>query len=192
MATYESYREQTTQSDSVIQSSQSSTFIPVILQESDYGIPLMLRTRTELIDGTLPISKGGTGISNLQGARLIASNVDGTSFEEVDIPIEYLYGLDSNIQEKLNNLRNYTIVVTSEDWVPDDNGYYKEISLNGIKSTDNPMIGLLIQSDTDTEIEEERYAYSCIDKVEIFDNNIKLYCSDEAPTKNITLRIACV
>lgn len=193
MATYETFEEQTLQSTPVaVQSSQALDFVPVILQEAGSGTPLMLRTRTELIEGIMPASKGGTGIDTLQGGRFIASNVDGTSLEEVDIPVQYLSGLKSNVQEKLDGLRAYTLVVTTGSWVSDSNGYYKEFALEGIKSTDNPIIGLLIQSDTSTEVEKEKYAYSCIDKADILDNKVKFRCFDEVPTKEITLNFVCM
>lgn len=193
MATYETFEEQTLQDTPVaVQSSQSLNFVPVILQEAGSGTPLMLRTRTELIEGIMPASKGGTGIDTLQGGRFIASNVDGTSLEEVDIPVQYLSGLKSNVQEKLDGLRAYTLVVTTGSWVSDSNGYYKEFTLKGIKSTDNPIIGLLIQSDTSTEVEKEKYAYSCIDKADILDDKVKFRCFDEVPTKEITLNFVCM
>lgn len=193
MATYETFEEQTLQDTPVaVQSSQALNFVPVILQEAGSGTPLMLRTRTELIEGIMPASKGGTGIDTLQGGRFIASNVDGTSLEEVDIPVQYLSGLKSNVQEKLDGLRAYTLVVTTGSWVSDSNGYYKEFTLKGIKSTDNPIIGLLIQSDTSTEVEKEKYAYSCIDKADILDDKVKFRCFDEVPTKEITLNFVCM
>lgn len=193
MATYETFEEQTLQTTPVaVQSSQALGFIPVTLQETESGTPLMLRTRTELIEGVMPASKGGTGIDELQGGRFIASNVDGTALEEVDIPIQYLSGLKTNIQDKLDGLRVYTLVVTTGSWISDSNGYYKEFTLTGIKSTDNPIIGLLIQSNTSTEVEKEKYAYSCIDKVDVLDNKVKFRCFDEAPTKEITLNFVCM
>ena len=196
MAFYETYEEFEQQSLSAetetVSSSESLGFNPVILQVTESGTPLMLKTRTELIEGVMPPSKGGTGIDVLRGGRFIASNVDGTSFEEVDIPVEYLSGLTSNVQDRLDNLRVYTLKVTTGSWGSDSNGYYKEFNLKGIKSTDNPIIGLILKSDTSDAVENEKYAYSCIDKVDILDNKVKFRCFDEVPTSEISLSFICM
>ena len=192
MATYESVEDQALQTTSAIQSSAVSDFVPVVLQEVGSGIPLILKTRTEFIEGILPTTKGGTGLGELVGKRLIASNVDGSSFEEVDILVKHLSGLRENVQDKLDSLRSYTLAVTTGGWISDNNGYYKEFTITGIKSTDNPIVGLIVNSTTSSDVEKEKYAYSCIDKVDTSTDKVVFRCFDEVPTKEITLLFVCM
>lgn len=190
MAVYESIDNTSTKS--VLKSSDNFEFVPVLLQEVDGSTPLMIRTRTELIDGVLPTTKGGTGINKLDGKRLIASNVDGSSLEEVDVLIEHLSGLNTNIQKKLDTIRSYSLPITTEDWLTGDNGFYKEFELLGIQPTDNPLIGLSTSSSTITDIDNEKYSYSCIDKIDTDTDKIIIHCFEEKPTVNINLSIVCI
>lgn len=193
MATYETVADQVLQSSvTAIRSSAISGFILANLEESDSGTPLLVKTRPELIDGTMPIGKGGTGIDELRGKRLIASNADGTSFEEVDVLLEYFSGLRTNIQDKLDTLRNFIVNLSTSEWVSDSNGYYKEIAVENITSADNPFIGLAIQSTTSSEVEKEKYAYSCIDNVTVNDGKVTFRCFDETPSMDISLIFVCM
>lgn len=180
MATYETVNE------------QGPDFKVTTLMESDTNAPLHIKTRTEFIDGTLGISKGGTGINTLEGKRLIASNIDGTSLEEIDVGLEYFSGLRTNIQDKLDSIRSFSVDVTVDDWNTDSDGYYKEITVNDIKSTDNPIIGLTTKSTSVDGVESEKYAYSCIDKVTVLDNKVIFRCFEEIPTVDISLIFVCV
>lgn len=188
MATYESIEETTVNPVSI----DIADFLPVVLQELDNGKPIMLKTRTELIEGTLPTSKGGTGISKLDGKRLIASNTDGSSLEEVDVLIEHLAGLNTNVQKKLDSIRSYQLSLSTEEWSTDDIGYYKEVEVLGILPTDNPLIGLSISSTTTDDIETEKYSYSCIDKIDTDTDKVIIHCFDETPTTDINLVIVCI
>lgn len=193
MATYETVGDNASDVlSTTIRSSGVSEFIPVNLEETDNGIPILIRAKAELIDGIMGLAKGGTGIDSLKGKRLIASNTDGTSFEEVDVLLEHLSGLHVNIQDKLDSLRSFSVDVPTDNWTSDSNGYSKEVIVNDIKSTDNPIIGLITRATSATDIKSEKYAYSCIDRVVVNDNSVVFQCFDEIPSTNISLLFVCV
>lgn len=194
MAIYEVVVDQANQPILQLRSNTSPTsnYIPVELEEMESGTPLFSKTSTTLIEGVLPSTKGGTGIDELTGSRIIASNVDGTSFEEVDVSIKHLFGLRVNVQDKLDSIRTYITTIAPDDWVFEDTMYHKEVSLSGITSNDYPIIGLSIQSSNPTDIESEKYAYSCIDRVSTGTDKVTFYCFYEAPSTEITLTLTCV
>lgn len=193
MATYETVGDNTSEVLPVtLRTSEVSEFIPVNLEETDNGTPIIIKTKAELIDGIMGLAKGGTGINSLKGKRLIASNADGTSFEEVDVLLEHFSGLHVNIQDKLDSLRSFSVDVSIDNWVSNNNGYSKEVIINGIRLTDNPIIGLITKATSATDVKSEKYAYSCIDKVDINDNSVVIHCFDEIPTVNISLLFICI
>lgn len=180
-------------------SAVSSSEFRIVKPQSDDGTPLMIETLAECIVGVIPTSKGGTGLSELEGNKLIASSKDGNFLEEIEVPINHLSGLKENIQSKLDSIRSYTLPITADSslWnstVSDDGTttYFKEFPLEGIKSTDNPIIGLKLSSNTKEGIAKEQYAYSCMSLVNTEDDKLIVYCFDEIPTVDITICLTCV
>lgn len=150
------------------------------------------KTRAECTEGIMPVSKGGTGITELHGNKLIASNTDGSFFEEVDINVSNLSGIKENIQDKLDQIRTFIVSIpSSTNWTNSTNKYLAEIPLEGIKSTDNPIVGLMTQSATLSGVDNENYAYSCIDSLTTKDNTIVLTCFEEIPKTSIKLILSC-
>ena len=113
--------------------------IPVIMTD-DNGNPLHPRVFLGNVCGTLPVSKGGTGINKLTGSKLIASSESGDFFEEIDIDVK-------SISERLHALRTYDVDVDVNNWISSSDGYINEIPVAGITGEDNPIVSLLAKSD---------------------------------------------
>ena len=181
----------------------TSSGFRIVTPQDDKGTPLLCRTRTECIDGVLPVTKGGTGITNIMGSKLIASCADGISLEEIEVPVDYLSGLTGNIQSLLNakadSIRTFEVPVSNDSnaWTTvtdSDSNQYKtrSIPVTGILATDNPITGLQVTSTTKTGIESEEFAFSCVDFVETFDESITLYCYGDIPTAAFTMSLTCI
>lgn len=158
------------------------------------GTSLMFKTRIECLEGVLPVSKGGTGIHKLVGSKMIASSVDGTTFEEIDVPVEYLSGLKENVQDKLSSIRSYSLTIPTgeSNWVSETVGYSQTFTVSGILETDNPIIGLQSSSLDNASLFNEQYAYGCIDAVTTGNNTVTIYCFEEIPGTEITISISCI
>ena len=180
-----------------------SSGFKIVTPQGNDGIPLLFRTRTECIEGILPISKGGTGISEITGSKLIASSVSGSSLEEIDIPVSYLSGLTGNIQSILNtkedSIRSYSVNVTStkSSWTSHtDNGvvqyWSKVIPLSGITENDNPLVSLIPSSSSKDGIVAEQYAFSCMNHLITSNGSITIYCFDDLPSTDFIIQLICV
>lgn len=181
----------------------TSSGFRIVTPQDDKGTPLLCRTRTECIDGVLPVTKGGTGITNIIGSKLIASCADGISLEEIEVPVDYLSGLTGNIQSLLNakadSIRTFEVPVSNDSnaWTTvtdSDSNQYKtrSIPVTGILATDNPITGLQVTSTTKTGIESEEFAFSCVDVVETFNGSIRLNCYGDIPTAAFTMSLTCI
>lgn len=107
--------------------------------------------------------------------------------------------VNANVQKilatHLANSKTYSVLVSNIDpssWNTETVGFSRTVTVNGIRSTDNPIIGLKIRSTTKKNIEAEKYAYSCIDSIVTGDDSITLYCFEEIPITDITLLLSCV
>ena len=188
MAVYETATQANTNNTTSIDLTNAHFVTPT---NSD-GKTLVFKTRTEAIEGTLPISKGGTGITDLDGGKLIASNETGELFEEVDIPVSAFKGLQGNIQDQIDSKRTYTVTVPTSGWTSITGGFKQTVTVSGITGDDNPLVGLKTTGTNTTTISNEKYAFSCLDRVETTTNAIVLYCYSEKPSINITLQLTCV
>lgn len=175
----------------------------IVTPQDSKGTPLLCRTRTECIDGVLPVTKGGTGITNITGSKLMASCADGISLEEIDVPVNHLSGLRGNIQSLIDGkedaIRTYVVSVSnsSSSWTSatdsDSTTYYKRtITVNGILSTDNPITGLYLGSSNASGVDSEKIAFGCIDFIETNNNSITLYCYGDKPTSAFQIYLVCI
>lgn len=188
MALYET----TTQASSTNTTQIDLTNVHFVTPINSDGKTLVIKTRAEVLEGTLAVSKGGTGINELDGGKLIASNEDGKLFEEVDVPVSIFKGLKGNIQEQINKTRSYLATIPAASWTTISGGFKQTVIVSGITENDNPIVGLKPVGTDSLTISNEKYAFSCLDKVETTNNAIVLYCYNEKPTMNITLQLTCV
>lgn len=74
---------------------------PVNLSDGDNN-PISVIAQARDIDGVIPISKGGSGLSKIEGGKLLASSESGAFFEEIDVNPHHLSGITENIQFQLD------------------------------------------------------------------------------------------
>lgn len=178
--------------ESVGQSDLPVIQIPIV-KVGDIAYPVI---PTYVINGIIPISRGGTGIRELTGGnKFITSNVDGKLMEEVDFSLSD-YEADKNTLKRLiAKNRFYEALVLKDEFGENSisgEGYAQTISVPGITEDDNPIIGLLTTATTTTALTREREAYSCIDNVLIRNNEIIVICLSKLPTKSIIIGLNCI
>jgi len=162
---------------------------------AEYGAYHFPAALANLIQGTIPVRSGGTGIDSLTGGKLMASNEDGLMMEEIDVPVQSLAHLRGNIQDQLDKARTYIVAVPTTGWVenPDGDGYKQVIEVVGMLSEDNPVVALVTSSATTTDtLNDLRAAYDCIDKIYTGVDNITVYCFDETPTTAFSISLHCI
>ena len=145
------------------------------------------------ISGILPISRGGTGINDLNGGRLIASSEDGTLLEEVDVNVQLLSGLSENIQDQLNKARTVKVNIPTTGWYvsEDGDGYYQRFTVEGMTSFENPVVGLASTAATVAALNLERAAYACIDRIATGPGWITVFCLEQIPKTPFSISLHC-
>jgi hypothetical protein len=198
MATYEN-ASSASSSDEVVQAplkaaSAASSGLPVVeipvVVINDKTYPIV---PTNMVTGTLPTTKGGTGLSSLDGGRLLASNEDGTLLEEIDVDVQKLSGLKGNIQNQLDDTRRYVVSIPTTGWNENTggDGYYQTITVKGMTESDNPIVGLVSSATTADALDAERTAYGCIDSIITAVDKITVYCFSEVPTAPFSISLNC-
>lgn len=199
MASYESASDnQSTIMPQVVQGAKSidnlAVYIPVIVKDESSGKKVYTKTHADLIDGILGTHSGGTGIDELTGGKLIASSADAKSLEEIDVNLTYLTKLEGNIQEQLDiaKSRRYTITVPITGWVTlESGGYNKDITIQGILDTDNPLVNLVYSGTTTESMTADDEAYGCLSRITTTTNKITLYCNGELPKQEVSISLLC-
>lgn len=204
MATYETTDEQETGVvEEVIYEPKSTKSTPtvrslgndfafVIAENPETHTQILLKTRSELVEGVFPVKKGGTGIDSVVGGKLIASNTDGSALEEVDIEVSHFSRLKGNIQDQLDRVRNYTLVVPTTGWELSNGIYSQTFTIKGILESDNPTVGLISTSTDNEQILLEQAAYCCIDVIITNNNSITIYCYNDTPSTEFSININCI
>lgn len=67
--------------------------------------------------------------------------------------------------------------------------YYKKITVSGTKSTGQPLVDVVLPSNSVSEAMKALEAYRCVDKIVVGDNYIELYCFEVVPTSAFTLTV---
>ena len=193
MATYESLDNK--QSGSSAYPASQVTSLPLLVtMEDDKGQPLYPKTGVGGVVGVLPIRKGGTGIQELIGGKLMASSQDKVSLEEIDVGVEVFSGLRGNIQKQIDKTRTYSLIIPANpnDWEALESGGFKQsFRLKGITKADNPIVGFLPTSTNDAEIKKERIAYGCLSEIITYDDSVDVYCYTTTPTKSFSISLHC-
>jgi len=194
MASYENIEEE--ESEELLGTPlRSSGALPVmnmpvaVVGENTYPVVL-----ANLVKGTMPVQRGGTGLNDLDGGKLIASSENGIMLEEIDVPVSHFAGLSANIEERLKKVRSYNVAIPTTGWSVASgagDGFQQTISVPGMTSSDNPVVGLNSAATTTSALEAERRAYDCIDRIDTGNDSITVYCFKTAPTTSFSIRIQC-
>ncbi len=160
--------------------------IPVVVLDGKM-YPVIL---TNTLTGVLPVGKGGTGLSELDGGKLLASNENGTLLEEIDVDVQVFNGLKGNIQTQLDEKsRKYMLDVPTSGWTKSGDNYVQTFPLKGITDKDNPVIGLNPKATTASDLEAEKMAYELLDAATTAMDSITLTCFTSIPTKPFSIII---
>lgn len=162
--------------------------IPVVLLDGKL-YPVIL---TNTISGVLPVGKGGTGLSELDGGKLLASNEKGASLEEIDVNVQVFKGLKGNIQNQIDaKAKRYMLNIPTSGWVKSGDVYTQTFPLEGITANDNPVIGLIPVATTASALKDEKLSYECLDTATTTNGSITFSCFTSAPTKAFSVSIIC-
>lgn len=87
----------------------------------------------------------------------------------------------------------FSVAIPTSNWTADGKGgAYVDVPVLGISVNDNPIVSLEI-TDTDTAAtaRDKRVAFSCIDRIDTYDNSIKVFCLDinQLPTTPFSILI---
>lgn len=79
------------------------------------------------------------------------------------------------------------------DWTADatNGGYYQTVTVNGIKSTDNPVADVLL-GDVVADNELYKEAWSMIDRITTEDNAVTFWANTDAPTSPFIAQLKVV
>ena len=87
----------------------------------------------------------------------------------------------------------FSVVIPTSGWVSNWNGGVDmDITVNGIASTDNPIVSLeILDTDNATTSKNKRISFSCIDRIDTNDNSIRVFCLDanQVPTTEFSVLI---
>ena len=121
--------------------------------------------RASGIEGSVPVSKGGTGAYTAAAAR---TNLGAAS------------------------TATYTIAVQKGAWVENSaGGYMKTSTVNGILASDNPIADVVLGSDADANASYLE-AWACVTRITTAENSITLYADGDAPASSFTCQIKVV
>lgn len=112
----------------------------------------------------IPITKGGTG-KTTAAAALAALGGASAAWYSVNIPVSWSTNSSG--------------------------GYTQTVSVSGIKSTDVPVVGVVLSEDT-ASAKLQGSAFAKVNRITTSDNQIKLYCYNYSPTTTFTLQLLVV
>lgn len=84
-------------------------------------------------------------------------------------------------------------VTTSTSWISDttNGGYYQNVAVSGILSTDNPIADIVLSSNVTTN-KTALEAWALITRITTSNGIITLWANDEAPTTAFTIQLKVV
>jgi hypothetical protein len=118
----------------------------------------------DAVVGIIPIAKGGTGSTTADEA-LAALGAATAALYTVSIPVSW-----------------------SDN---DSGGYIQTVTVNGIKSTDVPVVGLVMSSDVSAATLQGK-AFANVNRITTATNSITLYCFSTKPTTAVTIQLLVV
>lgn len=89
------------------------------------------------------------------------------------------------------NSKNYTSVLTAEEWVGEAAPYTQTINIDNITSETSPIIDLVVSDDVDTG-KEEVSQWANITKATAGENSITFSCYDTKPTIILNIKVKVV
>ena len=104
-----------------------------------------------------------------------------------------------NVQEIIKNIdialddceTTLTTTIIAKNFTSVNDHYEQKIMIDGVKETDNPIVGLLMSGTVD-DINEQMDSWGCIQRITCGSGFITVYCYDDLPEIDITVQIKIV
>lgn len=149
-----------------------------------------------------PPEMGGTGFDNLQDlaneiAKLLGFTVTGEgSSANVVVPITKGGTGKTTAAAALAALGGasaawYSVNIPVSWSTNSSGGYTQTVTVSGIKSSDVPVVGVVLSEDT-ASAKLQGAAFAKVNRITTADNQIKLYCYNTSPTTTFTLQLLVV
>lgn len=147
-------------------------------------------------------SAGGTGFDNLDDladeiARLLGLTTGGGGAEPaaVVIPIEKGGTGKTTASDALAALGGASVALYQVNipvsWSAASTGYTQTVTVNGMKATDVPVVGVVLSSDA-SAAQLQGKAFANVNRITTAVNTITLYCYTSAPTQSFTIQLLTV
>lgn len=90
--------------------------------------------------------------------------------------------------------RNYLVAIETGGWIvlPNNEGNYKDITVNGILESDNPSVSIVTSENDNDQANKEREQFFRITRIDTYDNRIRVFCGTDVPNIPITIGITCI
>lgn len=115
-----------------------------------------------------------------------------TAIKEGTTEMYIRYGSGSTWQawEKVGVTAEYTATL-STSWTGSSAPYSQNVTVTGIKSSDNPIVDVVLSSTTSTA-KNQLEAWGCVSRITTSSNQITAYCLEDKPTTSIPIRLRVV
>lgn len=134
------------ETDAVSLASNTVSDYNVTMQDSE-GNNYYPKTKTEQIEGTMPVTKGGTGLSSVSGGKVLVTTSNGMKESSVtETELGYLSGLKGKVQDQINSktLVFTNVSVATSSWSSDATyssyPYKATISCSGVTADYLPIV----------------------------------------------------
>lgn len=142
---------------------------------------------------------GGTGFNNLDDLANRLATILGFKTEDsaaTIVPITKGGTGKTTASEALSALGGATVnlfsVTVPVSWTSNDDGSFtQDVALAGIKSTDVPVVGVILSSDTDAAKLQGK-AFACVNRITTSTNNLTMYCYTTKPETAFTIQLLTV
>ena len=123
---------------------------------------------------------------------LYHSSADIVMLDEEKVP-----DLGDNLEAAIMNLSNkantltLTTIIEASAFEGASSPFKQTIALEGIKSTDNPIAGVLYDDDTEVAL-KQRESWGNVSRIKCGDDAITVYCFEDKPSTNIPIQLKIV
>lgn len=147
----------------------------------------------------LAVKYGGTGYNNLNDLANRLATLLG--FKTADtaatiVPISKGGTGKTSASEALSALGGATVnlfsVAVPVNWTSNSDGSFtQDVALSGIKSTDVPVVGVVLSSDA-AAAKLQGQAFACVNRITTSTNNLTMYCYTTKPETAFTIQLLTV
>lgn len=119
------------------------------------------------------------------------SNSENLTDETVQDAIETINTKTETLKKERVTTDTFLATIKAEEFVGTIAPYTQIIPVDGVLSTDNPIIGL-VESDQYKSAMEEKESWGCINRITCDDGSITAYCYEDRPRVDLTIQIKVI